>query len=268
MSTILDNILAVKAEEVAAGKKDHPVDQLADRCEKASPCRNFFQAVTAQTHRRINLIAEIKRKSPSAGVIRSDFDPVRIAQHYQQADAAALSVLTDETFFGGNLDYLQQVKDAVALPVLRKDFIIDPWQVYQSRLAGADAILLIAEALPTGQLIDLLILATELKMTTLIEMHDVELLLKLRSMPGFPQQDNCLLGINNRDLRTFQVDINTTIRLAGMLEDTSTLVAESGIRNREDITKLRRAGVRAVLVGETLMRSDDIVTKVSELFDD
>ena len=146
MSTILDNILAVKAEEIAAGKKDHPVDQLADRCEKASPCRNFFQAVTAQTHRRINLIAEIKRKSPSAGVIRSDFDPVRIAQHYQQADAAALSVLTDETFFGGNLDYLQQVKDAVALPVLRKDFIIDPWQVYQSRLAGADAILLIAEA--------------------------------------------------------------------------------------------------------------------------
>ena len=268
MSTILDNILAVKADEVAAGKKAQPIDQLAGRCEQAPPCRNFFQAVTAQTHRRINLIAEVKRKSPSAGTIRSDFDPVTIARHYQKANAAALSVLTDETFFGGKLEFLQQIKDVVELPVLRKDFIIDPWQVYQSRLAGADAILLIAEALPTGKLIDLLILATELKMTTLIEMHDVELLLKLRSMPGFPQQDNCLLGINNRDLRTFHVDIGTTIRLAGMLEDTSTLVAESGIREREDIVKLRRAGVRAVLIGETLMRADDIVAKVTELFDD
>jgi indole-3-glycerol phosphate synthase len=215
----------------------------------------------------VNLIAEVKKASPSAGVIRADFDPVAIAQTYADNGADALSVLTDEKYFQGSLSYLHLIRDQVKLPVLRKDFIIDPWQVYESRAYGADAILLIAECLDTAEMIDLQILATELHLTTLIEIHDIENLIRVRdSVIGFPHRSYSLLGINNRDLRTFKTDLATTLRMTELVEDTSILVSESGIHTKEDITKLAHANVRAVLVGESLMKSPDIAAKMTEVF--
>ncbi len=209
----------------------------------------------------------MKKASPSAGVIRADFDPVRIARAYAEAGADALSVLTDEKYFQGKLEYIHAVRDAVKLPVLRKDFIIDSYQVYESRAAGADAVLLIAECLETSQLIDLQILATELNLTTLIEVHDIDNLMRMRDhVIGFPHRSYSLLGINNRDLRTFKTDLGTTLRMADLVEDRSVLVSESGIHTRDDVTKLAAAGVGAVLVGESLMRSPDIAGKIAELF--
>jgi indole-3-glycerol phosphate synthase len=209
----------------------------------------------------------VKKASPSAGIIRPDFDPVKIAQAYESGRADALSVLTDEKYFQGSLAYIQQIRDVVKLPVLRKDFIVDPYQVYESRAAGADAILLIAEALPINELIDLQILATELNMTCLIEVHDMDNLIRVRDrVIGFPHRSYSLLGINNRDLRTFKTDLGTTLRMAELVEDRSVLVSESGIDTFEDIKKLQCAGVRAVLVGESLMRSDDIPAKIKSMF--
>jgi indole-3-glycerol phosphate synthase len=223
--------------------------------------------VTRKTAKRVNLIAEIKKASPSAGVIRGDFDPVAIAQAYAAAGADALSVLTDEPFFQGKLEYIHAVRDRVKLPVLRKDFIIDPYQVYETRACGADAMLLIAECLETSQLIDLQILATELSLTCLIEVHDMDNLMRVRDhVIGFPHRSYSLLGINNRDLRTFHTDLGTTLRLAELVEDRGVLVSESGIRTAGDIAKLAAAGVGAVLVGETLMRSGDVGATIRELF--
>ena len=261
---ILDVILETKRKEVAQFRQTASLDELKARCADAQPPRNFFSAVTKMPARMINLIAEVKKASPSAGVIRADFDPVQIARQYHAAGADALSVLTDEHYFQGHLDYIAAVKAAVPLPVLRKDFIIDPHQVYQSRLAGADAILLIAAALPIGHLADLLILATELRMTTLVEVHQADELMQIRSLIGFPHSAYGLLGINNRDLTTFHVDVNTTLRLAELAENVP-LVSESGIRTHDDIRRLAHAGVRAVLVGETLMRSGDVTREVEAL---
>jgi indole-3-glycerol phosphate synthase len=216
--------------------------------------------------RALNLIAEVKKASPSAGVIREDFDPVAIARMYADAGADALSVLTDEQYFQGHLSYLKQIRAEVALPVLRKDFIIDEYQVYESRAAGADAILLIAECLETGKLIDLQILATELNMTCLIEVHDMENLIRVRDrVVGFPHRSYSLIGINNRDLRTFKTDLGTTLRLAELVENRDVLVSESGIHSPLDVDKLAAAGVSAILVGESLMRSDDITAKIHQL---
>jgi indole-3-glycerol phosphate synthase len=215
----------------------------------------------------LNLIAEVKKASPSAGVIRPDFDPVAIAKAYAAAGADALSVLTDEPFFQGKLQYLQMVRDAVDLPLLRKDFIIDEYQVYESRLAGADAILLIAECLPISTLIDLQILASELNMTCLIEVHDLENLMRVRDQViGLPHRGYSLLGINNRDLRTFKTDLGVTLRMAELVADRRVLVSESGINTREHIQKLAAAGVAAVLIGESLMRSPDIGAAIREMF--
>ena len=215
----------------------------------------------------MNLIAEVKKASPSAGVIRPDFDPVKIAQAYAASGADALSVLTDEKYFQGKLEYIHAIRDVVKLPVLRKDFIIDPYQVYEARAAGADAVLLIAECLETSQLIDLQILATELNMTCLIEVHDLDNLMRVRDhVIGFPHKSYSLLGINNRDLRTFKTDVGTTLRMAELVEDRRVLVSESGINSFADIQKLADAGVSAVLVGESLMRSPDIPAKIRELF--
>ena len=214
--TILDTILETKHKEVARLRAEVGLESLKAQAA-AGPCvRNFFQAVTKTPLRRVNLIAEIKRASPSAGVIREDFDPVAIARRYEQAGADALSVLTDEQYFKGSLDYLRAVRQAVDLPLLRKDFIIDESQVYQARAAGADAILLIAAALQPGPLLDLLILATQLRMTTLIEVHDAEDLMAVRSVVGFPHMAYSLLGINNRNLATFEVSLETTLRLSGL----------------------------------------------------
>lgn len=267
MTTILEQIVQTKRLEVADRKVNVPIEQLQETITTLGRPRNFFRALTQTPAKAMNVIAEIKKASPSAGVIRPDFDPVRIAQSYAEAGADALSILTDEKYFQGRLDYIHAVRDAVKLPVLRKDFIIDPYQVYESRAAGADAILLIAECLETSQMIDLQILATELRMTCLIEVHDMDNLMRVRDhVIGFPHRSYSLLGINNRDLKTFKVDLGNTLRLAELVEDRSVLVSESGIQTRADVKKLVDAGVRAALVGETLMRSEDVAGTMRELF--
>jgi indole-3-glycerol phosphate synthase len=265
--SFLERIIQTKRQEVAERRARVSVESLQETISTLGRPRNFFQAVTGPGRFKVNLIAEVKKASPSAGVIRPDFDPVAIAEAYAKAGAKALSVLTDEPFFQGKLEYIQQVRDKVKLPVLRKDFIIDPYQVYESRAAGADAILLIAECLETSEMIDLQILATELNLTVLIEVHDLDNLMRVRDqVVGFPHRSYSLLGINNRDLRTFKTDLGTILRMAELVEDRGVLVAESGINTREDVKKLAEAGVRAALVGESLMRSDDIVGKVREMF--
>ena len=202
---------------------------------------------------------------PSAGVIREDFDPVAIARAYADNGASAISCLTDEQDFGGRLEFIHEIRDAVKLPVLRKDFIVDIYQVWESRAAGADAILLIAEALPERDVIDFQILATELGMTTLLEVHDVDHLLTAMNIVGFPHASYSLLGINNRDLRTMKTKIEHCMRLAEMIEDTSVLVAESGIRTAEDLRRLRSHGIHIALVGEHLMRQPDPGLALKEL---
>ncbi len=259
MQPILPRILQTKRGEIEAAKARRSEGELRRHIKDVEGPRNFFQAVAVDRGKPLNLIAEIKKASPSAGIIREDFDPAMLAVAYAAGGADALSVLTDEQYFRGSLDFIAIVKEEVPLPVLRKDFIIDPYQVWESRAAGADAILLIAEALRTNELIDLQILATELRMTTLIEVHSMDNLIRVRdTVIGFPHKSYSLIGINNRDLETFHVDLKTTLRLADLIEDKNVLVSESGIRTRDDVAKLADAGVRAMLVGESLMREDDV----------
>jgi indole-3-glycerol phosphate synthase len=274
MSGVLDQIVAGKRLEVAERRIRTSETELRRRIADMDSPRNFFAAVTrdpAAEHRSprklVNLIAEVKRASPSAGTIRTDFDPVDIARQFHLAGADAISCLTDEPHFQGRLEYVQQIRSAIPLPVLRKDFIIDPWQVFETRACGADAMLLIAECLSTPEMIDLSILATELKLTTLIEVHSMENLMRVRdSVIGFPMKSYSLLGINNRDLQTMSVDVNNTLRMAELVENRDNLVSESGIRTRGHVQKLADAGIRATLVGETLMRSGDIDAAIRELF--
>jgi indole-3-glycerol phosphate synthase len=267
MSTILEQIIETKRGEVAERRARMPIESLKETIATLGRPRNFFDAVTRKGRKPLNLIAEVKKASPSAGVIRADFDPLKIARAYHAGGADALSVLTDERYFQGKLEYIHLIRDAVKLPVLRKDFIIDPYQVYESRAAGADAILLIAEVLETSEMIDLQILATEMNMTVLIEVHDLDNLMRVRDhVIGFPHRSYSLLGINNRDLRTFKTDLGTTLRMSELVADRQVLVSESGIHTRDDVRKLEQAGVRAVLVGESLMRSNDITAKIKELF--
>ena len=262
----LKDILSRKASEVERAKQAVPIEVLKERISELGRPRNFFQAVVDPRHpNTTHVIAEVKRKSPSAGVIREDFDPVAIARAYAANGAAAISCLTDEESFGGRLEFIHQIRDAVKLPVLRKDFIVDIYQIWESRAAGADAVLLIAEALPERDIIDFQILATELGMTTLLEVHDVDHLLRAVNIVGFPHASYSLLGINNRDLRTMKTKIEHSMRLAEMLEDTSVLVAESGIRTPEDLRRLRAHGINIVLVGEHLMRQPDPGAALREL---
>jgi indole-3-glycerol phosphate synthase len=266
LANILDKIIADKRTEVEHRKSQKTLEQLEQQISGEPKCRNFYKAVTKPNRRGVNVIAEVKKASPSAGVIVEDFDPVSIAGIYNKCGADAISVLTDEKYFQGRLEYINQIKQVVDLPILRKDFIIDLWQVYESRAAGADAILLIAEALKPGRLMDLMIAAAELTLTVLLEIHQADTLLAVRSMIGFPKKGYSVLGINNRDLTTMQVDLNTTLRLAGLLDSKKELVAESGIRTRGDVEKLKSAGVKAVLVGQVLCESPDIEQKFAELF--
>ncbi|MHC4426283.1 MAG: indole-3-glycerol phosphate synthase TrpC, partial [Planctomycetota bacterium] len=228
----MDKIIADKKAEVSYRQAERSLEQLKEQVRSKRRCRNFYKAVTKPNSRGINVIAEVKKASPSAGVIREDFDAVTIAQTYAKCGADAISVLTDEKYFQGRLEYIDQIKRMVDLPILRKDFIIDPWQVYESRAAGADAILLIAEALKPGELMDLMIAAAELTLTVLLEVHRADTLMNVRSMIGFPKKGYSVLGINNRNLTTMQVDLNTTSRLAGLLDSKNELVAESGIKTR------------------------------------
>jgi indole-3-glycerol phosphate synthase len=266
LANILDKIIADKRAEVSARKEQRSLDELKEQVRALPKCRNFYKAVTRPNSRGINVVAEVKKASPSAGIIREDFDPVVIAQTYKRCGADAISVLTDEKYFQGRLEYINQIRQEVDLPVLRKDFIIDLWQVYESRAAGADAILLIAEALKPGELMDLMIAAAELTLTVLLEIHRADTLLNVRSLIGFPKKGYSVLGINNRNLTTMQVDLNTTSRLADLLDNKNELVAESGIKTRADVEKLKFVGVRAVLIGQTLCASESIEQKFAELF--
>jgi len=262
----LDEIIADKKAEVAARKLQTSLEQLRQQIHSMPKCRNFYKAVTKHNSRGINVIAEVKKASPSAGIIREDFDPVAIAQIYEKCGADAISVLTDEKYFQGRLEYIEQIKKVVDLPILRKDFIIDIWQVYESLAAGADAILLIAEVLKPGELMDLMIAAAELTLTVLLEVHEADTLMAVRSLIGFPKKGYSVLGINNRNLTTMQVDLNTTSRLAELLENQNELVAESGIKTRADVDKLKSVGVRAILIGQTLCEHTDIEERFAELF--
>jgi len=266
LANILDKIIANKKAEVSHRQSQKSLDALKEQVLDLPKCRNFYTAVTRPNRRGINVIAEVKKASPSAGIIREDFDPVAIAQTYERCGADAISVLTDEKYFQGRLEYINQIREAVDLPVLRKDFIIDLWQVYESRAAEADAILLIAEALKPGELMDLMIAAAELTLTVLLEVHRADTLLAVRSLIGFPKKGYSVLGINNRNLTTMQVDLKTTSRLAELVDDKNELVAESGIKTRANVEKLKSVGVRAVLIGQTLCESPDIEEKFTELF--
>ena len=265
MADILSQIVADKQVEVARASQSVSLGQLKRQAADSPLPRNFFKAVT-QPKNQLRVIAEVKKASPSAGVIRVDFDPVAIAKSYSENGAAAISCLTDEKYFQGTLGYLTAVKKAVNVPVMRKEFIVDPYQVYEARAAGADAVLLIADALPVGQLSDLMILATELTLSILLEVHDADILLAVRSLIGFPEAGTSVLGINNRNLSTMDVDLNTTGRLAALLDDPKGLVAESGIKTREHVEKLKNSGATAVLIGQTLCEHPDISEKFKMLF--
>jgi len=266
LANILDKIIADKRTEVETRKRQKTLDELKEQIHLMPRCRNFYKAVTKFNRRGINVIAEVKKASPSAGIIREDFDAVEIALIYERCGADAISVLTDEKYFQGKLQYIEQIKEVVDLPILRKDFIIDIWQLYESRAAGADAILLIAEALKPGDLMDLMIAAAELTLTVLLEVHEADTLLAVRSLIGFPNRGYSVLGINNRNLATLEVDLNNTSRLASLLDNKNDLVAESGIKTRANVEKLISVGVRAVLIGQTLCESPSIEEKFKELF--
>jgi indole-3-glycerol phosphate synthase len=266
LANILDKIIEDKRAEVEFRRSQRSEEHLKAEIVSRRKCRNFYKAVTKRNSRGLNVIAEVKKASPSAGVIREDFDAVAIAQAYQRCGADAISVLTDEKYFQGRLEYISQIKEAVDLPILRKDFIIDIWQVYESRAAGADAILLIAEALKPGELMDLMIAAAELTLTVLLEVHEADTLLAVRSLIGFPKKGYSVLGINNRNLATMKVDLGTSRRLAELVDNQDELVVESGIKSRADVEKLKSIGIGAVLVGEVLCESDNIEKKFEELF--
>ncbi len=257
MSTILDKIVATKREEVARAKAETPLEELEAGLDGAPPVRDFFAALTEPSE--ISLIAEVKKASPSKGLIREDFRPVEIAMTYEAHGAACISVLTDEQYFQGCLDYLKVVRAAVGIPVLRKDFVIDPYQVIEARVAGADAVLLIAECLDDERLTLLHDQIVSLGMTPLVELYDPA------NLPRVVDTGARLIGVNNRNLHTFEVDIDHTLRLREQIPADRAVVGESGIRTREDAERLQAAGVSAMLVGETLMREPDIGTAVDRL---
>jgi indole-3-glycerol phosphate synthase len=255
--TILDEIVASKRREVAAARGRIPLQELEDQAAAAPPVRDFRAALAGPGP--IQLIAEVKKASPSAQVIRADFDPIAIARAYQDHGAACLSVLTDAPYFQGHLSYLARIRAAVALPLLRKDFIIDEYQVVEARLAGADAVLLIAEILDDPTLAHLLTRARALGMAALVEFHDEA------NLPRVLAAGAELVGVNNRDLKRFVTDLELTLRLRDKLPPHVVLVSESGIRSRRDVERLEQAGVSAILVGEHLMRADDIGLAVEQL---
>lgn len=257
MPTILDKIVATKREEVARAKAERPESALRQRLADAPPTRDFLAALSAGPP--IRLIAEVKKASPSKGVIRADFDPVAIARTYEEHGASCISVLTDEQYFQGSLEYLRQVRAAVDLPVLRKDFIIDPYQVVEARVAGADAVLLIAECLDDAMLKQLHDAIVDLGMTPLVELYEPANLSRVLQIGAR------LIGVNNRDLRTFEVDLEHTLRLRRQIPADRVAVGESGIRTRQDAGRLEAAGVQAMLVGESLLVKPDVAAAVDEL---
>ena len=260
---ILARILERKREEIAAGARAAPLAEMRRRTADAPPPRGFRAAIEAEIGEgRPAVIAELKRASPSRGVIRRDFDPSRIAAGYERGGAAALSVLTDRDFFQGAPDHLRAARAATALPALRKDFLIDPWQVHEARAMGADCVLLIVAALDDVLLRELAELAGELGLDTLVEVHDEAELDRALRVPA------PLIGINNRDLRTFETSLATTERLAPRIPADRRTVTESGIASRDDVAGLRAHGVHAFLVGEAFMSAPDPGERLAALFGD
>ncbi len=257
---ILSKIIEEKRKEVDRDQRMLSFSSVKKQAESMYIHSSFKRNISRKGH--INLIAEIKRSSPSKGIIRADFDPVRIALTYNAAGASAISVLTDERFFDGKLSYIKTVKDRVSVPVLRKDFIIDEYQVYQSAVAGADAILLIANILTTEELTRYYNTAKTLGMDVLVEVHNSEEVEKVLATPA------SIIGINNRDLGDFNVDLSVTQHLIRMIPENKVIVSESGIQSYEEIMFLKSLGVNAVLIGETFMRSENIGEKIRELMKD
>lgn len=259
-ATILDTIVATKRQEVAEASRRMPMDELVAQAKETSlafPIRDFKDAITQGGP--IRLIAEVKKASPSAGMIRADFNPVDIARIYEDHGADCLSILTDEDYFKGHLTYLARVKAGTALPCLRKDFLISEYQVIEARLAGADAVLLIAEILTDDELRNLTDKAHEWGMTVLVEFHDEA---------NLPKALACgadLVGVNNRDLHRMETRLEHTFRMRDRIPANIPLVSESGIKTRDDVIRLENAGVAAILVGESLMRQADIGKAVDEL---
>lgn len=254
--SILDTIIENKKIEVERSKERCPLKTLELGLHDAQVPRDFYNALDGKS---VRIIAEIKKASPSKGVLRADFDPVSIAIGYEKGGAAALSILTDEKFFMGSLSYLRDVREAVGIPLLRKDFIIDPYQVYESRLGGADALLLIVSALGQDSLKELLRLTHSLDMNAVVEVHDEE------ELGRALDAGSRIVGINNRDLRTFEVDLGVTERLSRNIPDGVIVVAESGIGSGADIKKLGKHGVRVFLIGETFMKARDPGLELSNL---
>lgn len=258
---ILKEIVAHKKEEIATVKAASPLGDLKVRINDLEDVPRGFERHLrgAVASNWTAIIAEVKKSSPSKGVIRADFDPLEIAEIYQNNGATCLSVLTEEKYFMGHLRYLAQIREAVALPLLRKDFICDLYQIYESRAAGADAILLIAAILDLNQLREFCSVANEIHLDVLLEVHDESEMEKAL-------QTNCtLIGVNNRNLRTFKTDLGTTSRIALMMPPDRLLVAESGINNRADVVRLQADGAGAFLIGEAMMREDNIGAKLQEL---
>lgn len=257
VTTILDQIVAAKRLEIQRAKAERPEAALREKLAGAPPVRDFLAPLARSGS--IRLIAEVKKASPSAGVIRADFQPAEIAEIYRRHGADCISVLTDRPHFQGSLEHLREVRAAVDLPLLRKDFVIDTYQVVEARLAGADAVLLIAECLDNAALGRLHDAVIELGMTPLVELFEPA------NLPRVLNVGAQLVGINNRDLRTFKTDLDHTLRLRRQIPDNRIVVGESGIRTRRDVERLEAAGVNAILVGERLMASPDIGAAVDEL---
>ncbi len=254
---ILDNIVADKLPEIEKRKHDLPLETVKRLAEEAPPPLDFAAALKGN---RVRLIAEVKKASPSKGTIREDFNPVEIAQIYADNGAAAISVLTDEKYFMGKLDYLSRIKQSLdrPVPLLRKDFILDEYQVYEARAAGADAILLIVSILDMKRLKVLLELSHRLGMVCLVEVHNE------KEVRAALECEAYIIGINNRDLATFTVDIGTTGRLRNLIPDDRIIVSESGIRDRKDMEKMKEWRIDAVLIGESLVKSADIAAAIKE----
>jgi indole-3-glycerol phosphate synthase len=256
---ILEKILRHKEQEVQFARQALPLPALRERLSGLPATRGFAAALQRQAAAGTAIVAEVKKGSPSRGLIRADFDPVAIARSYQAGGAACLSVLTDQQFFMGDLAYLDRIAEAVTLPLLRKDFIIDPYQVVEARVHGADAVLLIAAALEQEPLEALSAQAAELGLDVLLEVHDEEELSRVLQLPVG------LVGINNRDLKTFHTDLAVTERLLPLIPPDRLVVSESGIRTRADIVRLQQAGAKAFLIGESLMREEHLEGKLLEL---
>lgn len=263
MATILDEIVRNKRSEVAEAKSRVTLSELRDRAARAEAPRDFLAAITRGPG--LSLIAEIKRRSPSAGDIRPDLSPADIARTYERCGARALSVLTDERYFGGKLSYIADVKAAVALPALRKEFIVDEYQIYEARAAGADAVLLIAEVLTPAQIDEFRAVAQSLGLGVLVEVHSEENFRGVLDVLPPPRDAGWMLGINNRDLSRQITELETTERLATLLPASTPFVSESGIAGSADIVRVAAAGARAVLVGESLLRQKDLERKVREI---